>query len=310
MKTKKMIFILLLFFTAFHGSTKAQYLTPLWQMPLSFEDATGQRDTVWIGYDQRTSIYSQVIDPDFNEDWMWIDTTKFNVYFTEQNDGQPGVSESDSVRKRDISSWPYMIGWQLAFTHGQFPITVKWVDSLLNSSNLSPIFYPDISPRPKARIDFMFWNPPLVLDENCMIAIDLYPDIILTNYVDANFDCMCIISDSLVLDTRSIYWDEMQNYFMYAFNIAPHDFSYMDIDEDRDLGVIIYPNPTSEIVNIEKINFQNSEVYLYNIQGNMLYYNFFSGNKMQIDLSDYPQGIYILKIKTENKINTLKINKI
>ncbi len=307
---KKSILFLLLFIVVAVGSSKAQYLTPQWQLPLFFEDATGQRDTVWIGYDPRTSIYLDVIDPGFNEDWMWIDTTKFNAYFTEQYDGQPGIPESDSVRKREITSWTYMIGWQLEFTHGQMPITIKWNDSLLNSSKLSPTFYPDISPRPRARIDFMFWNPPIVLDENCNIAVDLYPDIILTNFVNANFPCHCIISDSLVLDKQDIYWDEMQDYFICAFNIAPHDFSYMDIDEDRDLGVIIYPNPTSEMLNIEKNNFQNSEVYLYNIQGNLLYYNIFSDNKILIDLSDYSQGIYILKIKTENKIDTFKINKI
>jgi len=76
---------LLIFFTLLLtiGQVFAQKQTfdePQWKMNIYFEDATGAKDTLTIGYDPSAQQAPEEIDPQFDEDWEQIDTTQFNVY--------------------------------------------------------------------------------------------------------------------------------------------------------------------------------------------------------------------------------------
>src|SRR5690606_1562574 len=57
-------------------------------------------------------------------------------------------------------------------------------------------------------------------------------------------------------------------------------------------NITVYPNPTSGSIIIKGLDFENVEIY--NINGSLL----FNTNKKQIDLSQYPKGMYFLKIIT------------
>lgn len=127
----------------------AQKKQPQWLMPLYFQDGNGDRDTVYIGYDSTASSRGEDIDTAFNEGWIIIDTTKFNVILWQYPSYSPGPDIiTNIVRKTDIRSW--FLGAEIGFVKGKTPVTLKWVDSLLYSSALP---FPDISPRPRARID-------------------------------------------------------------------------------------------------------------------------------------------------------------
>jgi len=64
-------------------------------------------------------------------------------------------------------------------------------------------------------------------------------------------------------------------------------------------NIVVYPNPTSGFIAIEANALQQIEIY--NINGKRIE----NTNKSQIDLSQYPCGIYFLKI-ISNKGSTLK----
>ncbi len=67
----------------------------------------------------------------------------------------------------------------------------------------------------------------------------------------------------------------------------------------------LYPNPANNILNIEFNGIGNLSIY--NIQGQKLYQNKLSH---QLDISDFPKGIYFLKIKSDkNEILTGKFIK-
>ena len=184
---KKRIFLLLasgllLMGTSIRGQ---RFQEPQWEMPFYFEDALGQRDTIWIGYDPSASTGLWVIDPQFDESWKWIDTTQFNVYLTYKGNwgGAPAV-HLDSVMKRDITSWPYRIStYGIGVTHGQLPVVMKWNDTLLNSARL-PNFYPPISDRPRARIDIISSSGcfPTLWNGEPYCIIDVYPTVICSGY--------------------------------------------------------------------------------------------------------------------------------
>ena len=67
---------------------------------------------------------------------------------------------------------------------------------------------------------------------------------------------------------------------------------------------LIYPNPTSDFVYLSGLN-GDSKTMVYNITGKLL----LSTNEKKIDLSSYPNGLYILNIRTNNRVNTHSIIK-
>lgn len=72
-------------------------------------------------------------------------------------------------------------------------------------------------------------------------------------------------------------------------------FSGMGVEEVQELGVIVYPNPTRDVVFVEGANLET--VVLYDIQGNCLRsldYN----NGRELNVSGLPQGTYLLRLTT------------
>ena len=67
---------------------------------------------------------------------------------------------------------------------------------------------------------------------------------------------------------------------------------------------LIYPNPTSDFVYLSVLN-GDSKTMVYNITGKLLQ----STNEKKIDLRSYPNGLYILNIRTNKRVNTHRIIK-
>jgi hypothetical protein len=69
-------------------------------------------------------------------------------------------------------------------------------------------------------------------------------------------------------------------------------------------NVLIYPNPTKNLIQIKLNNTQTYQVVLQNMLGQTVQTNMFNGLG-QMDLSDYPSGQYILQI-IQNDVVTIK----
>lgn len=72
-------------------------------------------------------------------------------------------------------------------------------------------------------------------------------------------------------------------------------------NENNDIS--IFPNPTSGIICIDTEETQT--VRIYNAEGKQVY----SGKDCEIDLSKFPNGVYIIKVITEGEVITKKISK-
>ncbi|MBI5540021.1 MAG: DNRLRE domain-containing protein [Bacteroidia bacterium] len=75
-------------------------------------------------------------------------------------------------------------------------------------------------------------------------------------------------------------------------------------------NINIYPNPATNLINIEPINSINGylKIDLLNIHGKLLYSSTIK-NKTSIDVSKYVNGIYFIKMTSENSTNCMKIIK-
>ncbi len=85
-------------------------------------------------------------------------------------------------------------------------------------------------------------------------------------------------------------------------------------DINKGFKMSIYPNPTQSHFTLEladNIRLNNAKVTIFNIIGQAISQQNFSGQKMLLDLSNQPQGTYFVKLKTENGLEvTRKIQKL
>ncbi|MCF8371441.1 MAG: T9SS type A sorting domain-containing protein [Bacteroidales bacterium] len=70
--------------------------------------------------------------------------------------------------------------------------------------------------------------------------------------------------------------------------------------------VNIYPNPTTGILNVE--NVANSTIIVYNIVGEQVASIEQANNQARIDLNEFAEGTYIVKVITNNNVVSKKIN--
>ncbi len=70
--------------------------------------------------------------------------------------------------------------------------------------------------------------------------------------------------------------------------------------------MVVFPNPTSNFVNIQTAQ-TIQQVEVYNLQGQRVAAEI--GNTNQISFSNLANGMYILKVTTDNGVSTFKVNK-
>jgi len=70
-----------------------------------------------------------------------------------------------------------------------------------------------------------------------------------------------------------------------------------------------YPNPTNSIVNISATNETINQINIYDMLGSLLKSQKGSSDNEQINIQELPNGIYLVKVKTDQGTQTIKINK-
>jgi hypothetical protein len=92
-------------------------------------------------------------------------------------------------------------------------------------------------------------------------------------------------------------------------NIAVHGTEIvLGVEENSSLQYAVYPNPVSDIINVVGIIPGHLVSYkLYAIDGKLIQNGMIEN--AQIDLSDLSQGLYLLQMESDGKIQTKKISK-
>jgi hypothetical protein len=88
-----------------------------------------------------------------------------------------------------------------------------------------------------------------------------------------------------------------------------HDYTSIDQLTDQPESVKIYPNPSTDIINvrIDEVLNEKSIIEVSNLSGEVILMKSFR-NKISIELADKPRGIYLLKIYTPDRIFISKIS--
>lgn len=276
---------------------------PQWGLPLCFEDANGERDTVYIGYDPSAES-NQDFDEEF-EDYLWIDTSKFNVVIDRLHSYSPttGLYNPDSCKKIEVSS-TYNFASFVNFIKGQMPITMSWDMSLFYSSDLP---YPDNFPYPNA-VAYVFCGAGEPGYVNCPSAFDDDP-LSITDQPNPSY--VYPITSPHLFDGTGLapLFDEPEKVLsLFQINFSPYDI-YTDIlFIDNMNKILIYPNPFNDYINIRSTE-KYSSLLIHDLMGQVIYQNDNSNYEVHIYTSDIPSGIYLLSISLKETTYIQKIIK-
>lgn len=79
---------------------------------------------------------------------------------------------------------------------------------------------------------------------------------------------------------------------------------------DRVLKTTIYPNPTSDVVNISLVGNLKYTIFLYDTTGKLLLNDQFESDQYQISIKDLSKGIYYIKVvDSDNKVDVKSVIK-
>jgi choice-of-anchor B domain-containing protein len=83
--------------------------------------------------------------------------------------------------------------------------------------------------------------------------------------------------------------------------------STLAIEENSISNFNIHPNPTSNTININSINFPISDIKIYDLSGKLVHSNeFISELNINLDISNFSNGIYILKLNNQFTTKIIK----
>ncbi len=95
----------------------------------------------------------------------------------------------------------------------------------------------------------------------------------------------------------------------HAITVKLCNNAITSVDEAKqELPISIYPNPAKDIVNVVFPSLENNEISVYNVLGEVVYQNNRStSNQVSINLSNQPNGVYFIKVKSGNQLITKKL---
>ncbi len=93
------------------------------------------------------------------------------------------------------------------------------------------------------------------------------------------------------------------------WNITPTYISFSDFSQTSvNSNFKIFPNPASELINIELKNFANfQQIIITDITGKILLYQNDLESNTTIDISNFKADIYLVKLQNDNKTYIKKI---
>lgn len=92
-----------------------------------------------------------------------------------------------------------------------------------------------------------------------------------------------------------------------AINLILHIYNAIGIETENDSQLKTYPNPASEILNIEFPNSGAGLVRIFSMQGKLLLTSGLKEGYSQLDLKLLPNGIYLLEVEHTSRIHHKKI---
>jgi hypothetical protein len=266
---------------------------PAWLFPIVFEEAGGERDTVYIGYDPDAVDFGIGPDSVFGEYWLHPDTSSFFAYIA--------YFDINNVTKAAVFNDTESFGANVDFHKGHMPLKMYFNVEFFYMDTL-PFITIDSSESAPYAMGTMWCSDPDPAFNNCDNDIPYH----LTDDPLGFFDLFpYVVMDSIVLaglwttPAMSLNIDIIP-YVSFTSIIDGNIHSSTELD--------IYPNPSSKFIHIEQPASKPYALWIYNSQGIEI-----AGNQALIAteetvrVSYLKTGLYFIRIIQANTIYLKKI---
>lgn len=241
------------------------YTQEQWKFYLAFEDATGARDTIWHIWDTTATFLGA--DTHLGEVTAIINPDAFNVWTYNH-----GLSWQDTIK---TVAYPYNYDFssKIRAINFNLPIYISWDSSLFHA--------PFLPPEPVGWVNYARFQNDYFFFYNNSISNHQF-DLTLANDVYS--------PDSSV--TNPWFWDPSVHFPMDIYLSQDHTLIITDLPIDSNNPIKVWPNPASNIVNIES-NAGYLSLRVVDTKGNILLKGDII-NKGEINISSLPAGLYLL----------------
>ena len=93
---------------------------------------------------------------------------------------------------------------------------------------------------------------------------------------------------------------------MYATFNAENSFTAVEVEEDENVALNVFPNPASDVVYIKGISADGEKIRIYNLQGQVVLEKFIQDNEA-IDVSGLTSGAYLLQFIGSQQIKKMVV---
>lgn len=267
---KTLLFIFLIVGFTCH---KLQAQQP-WRFHIAFEDGTGARDTLWMIFDNKATV--EGVDYQLGEGTPKYEPGKFNVFMYNRN------VDSTKVKAYPYSQFPNMSTDEVFAINYTYPVIIRWDSSLFNAPYLPN-------------------NPPGNPHMNVAIVDGDYQFFVL------GFDPTSPYSHTINMLTKdSLLCPESQGIPLFGLGTIVFVFfndPTLNIYENAQNGIKIFPNPSKQIINLMSNESINS-YSIYSSVGRVIFSKQFSSpkllNKYTIPFDNFDSGIYLIKLVNSN----------
>lgn len=161
--------------------------------------------------------------------------------------------------------------------------------------------------------NFTHFNNTMIIEDTTnwttvqgsFIADSSYNYMMIGNFYDLS------LTDSIFYPDRPPMhdWDSSICYaYYYIDDISVVADTTTDILEDiLQYKIVIFPNPTNDKIIIELENTSEANIIIYNSLGQPVFQQSILGKDITIDLSSYPDGMYLIQAQQNNKFFNKKI---
>lgn len=102
--------------------------------------------------------------------------------------------------------------------------------------------------------------------------------------------------------------ERRDGFYFDDLKVSVVEESILNVEDISENNFTLYPNPVQDILNI-KTTIANYTVEIFNVQGQMIYKNEKKSNNTTVNYSNFANGIYLIRLTSQEASQTVKIVK-
>ena len=240
-----------------------------------------------------------------------VNDTAFGMWMVDDGTGIALIHNSSTYGHPYVIGEFYDITGPLNYDFDQFKIELRSADDVeAGTDNLAPIILSAAPVTPT--LVYVNFNESVEL--NSAQDVNNYSinnGIIISNALRHSFDFKKVILTVSELQSNS-YTLSVNNIEDFSGNImtlTEVQFSYLGMNEQTNEQIAIFPNPSNGIISLNlRDETGASDIGVFDLSGRLLEYYQYENKRMQIDLSHLPNGVYFLKVESDQKKFVSKIS--